>query len=99
MKLQFNVSWEYVNPNNVPLSNVGKRSDAKNKNMYVTDNMGNQYDHIAVGDAAAKTIGMSPNQPVFGWFLFPQPRPGGIILTFHDDDNKITISRIILASR
>jgi serine/threonine protein kinase len=93
--LKFEVSWtgQYVDEN----YQLKKGSDTGNKNMYLTDNLSNRYDHLDTGGATAEEVVLRHKQPVFGWFLFPPPVSGATMFTFHDDDLGRSISDINLA--
>jgi hypothetical protein len=90
----FNVTWTL---SDIPGGfTVTKRSDQGNKIMYLTDNLGNRYDHIAGGDAAYASVVITDGNPVSGWFEFGQPPVGAFGFGFHDDDNGIVIGGISL---
>jgi len=90
----FSVTWTLSDiPGGVT---VTKRSDKGNKNMYLMDNLGNRYDHVAGGDAAYNLVNMSDGVPVSGWFDFGQPPIGAFVFELHDDDNGIAIGGISL---
>ncbi len=93
--MQFNFTWTLdllagVDP-------VIKHSDADNRNMYMTDNVDNRYDHVEVGGDSAKDVIVQDNVPIQGWFLFPHPKqPDAQVFVFHDDDQNTTITAIKL---
>lgn len=90
----FAVTWTL---SNIPSGfTVTKRSDKGNKKMYLTDNLGNRYNHIAGGDAAYASVVVTDGSPVSGWFDFGEPPVDAFTFTFHDDDNGITIGGISL---
>ena len=90
----FNVTWEL---SNIPGGyDVTKRSDQGNAKMYLIDNLGNRYSHIAGGGAAYSSVLVADGVPVAGWFDFGQPPVGAFIFEFHDDDNGIVIGGISL---
>jgi len=99
-ELRFNVSWMWrvtaVERNNCPSGSPVIYSDEGNVNMYITDDLGRRYDHIAVGDGAGRDKEMAPNVPEQGWFLFPSPIEGVGVFTFHDDDTGSVITSIDL---
>jgi predicted outer membrane repeat protein len=83
------------------VTSIYKNSDAENPNMYITDNLGNRYGHVAVGGAAAQTTYFYPSGPTSaeGWFLFPRAQAGATVFTFHVDDETppYTIGNLVLA--
>ena len=99
-ELRFNVSWMWqvtnVERSNCPSGSPVIYSDEGNANMYVTDELGRRYDHIAVGDGAGEDKLMKPNVAQQGWFLFPPPAEGAGVFAFHDDDAGSVISGIDL---
>jgi hypothetical protein len=98
-KMVFNVSWTL---SKIPGWNgyytITKRSDRDNKNMYLTDNLGNKYVLLDVGGDAAQVVTIIPNEPRYGWFKFGAPKPGAISFAFHDDDNHHVIDWIFMLS-
>lgn len=102
--LEFNVSWtaDYTlaaDPRNeYGPNNLLMFSDANNYNMYLVDNLGNRYDHIAT-NGAAKLGGNIPKGQVSiltGVFVFPPSLPGAWLFTFHDDDQNVVIANVSL---
>lgn len=87
-QMYFDYRWsvEFLDPN---VTSIYKNSDANNFNMYITDNLGNRYDHVDTGGAAATLVYFYPWGPTSadGWFMFPAKRTGATIFAFHDDDN------------
>jgi len=64
-----------------------KESDEGNVLMYLTDNLGNRYDHVAVGGAARDQTKVGfPGTTLRGEFWFPLPKPGAVEFIFHDDN-------------
>ena len=76
---------------------IDKGSDAGNRNMYLTDNLGNRYDHVATGGAADGSVRMKHTETVRGWFLFLPAHADATSSTFHDDDQHLVIENIVLA--
>ena len=97
----FDVSWKIFKlPSDVT---VVKKSDSGNQRMYLTDNLGNHYEHLDGGGAAYRDVLMynaDPNNAqdpgVTGWFKFRSPPVGALKFDFHDDDNHIVIKDIVL---
>jgi ankyrin repeat protein len=78
-------------------SSVDKGSDAGNRNMYLTDDLGNRYDHVETWGAAAEETRLSDRYPsALGTFIFPPAKPGASVFTFHDADQNRTIENIKL---
>lgn len=95
-EMQFNIYWtSYFYSDKINF--LRKGSDIGNPNMNVRDNAGNRYDHIAVGDAAAETTyWYSDGEIHTGWYLFPAAKDGATTFSFHDDDQQVFISDIVL---
>lgn len=90
----FNVTWTL---SDIPGGyEVTKRSDQGNTNMYLIDNLGNRYNHVAGGGAAYSSVTVADGVSVSGWFDFGQPPVGAFVFEFHDDDNGIVIGGISL---
>jgi hypothetical protein len=98
LRLHVAYVWQVSNSERAscPEYNITIGSDAQNTNMYLTDELGNRYDHVRAGGAAAREKTMEPNVAQEGWFLFPAPRPGAQVLAFRDDDNGMAIVDIDL---
>lgn len=92
--MQFNMTWTAQ----VYVSGycVSKGSDAGNRNMYATDNLGQRYDTLQVGGAAAYYTIICDQQTKTGWYLFPPAQPGANVFTFHDDDQHKSIDQLVL---
>lgn len=92
--LIFSVTW---NLSNVPSGyTVTKRSDEGNRKMYLIDNTGKRYDHIAGGDSAYQSVVIDSGVPVSGWFDFGPAGLGAFSFDFHDEDNGIVIGGLSL---
>jgi hypothetical protein len=68
--------------------------------MNITDNLGNRYDHVATGGAAAQTTyfyRIGGPYSADGWYLFPAANSGATVFTFHDDDQQLMIDNIVLS--
>jgi hypothetical protein len=74
--------------------------DAYNKNMFVVDNLGQRYDHIATDGTARDGASFNRNQleTHTGWYTFPPPQPGAFKFIFVDLDQNLSIVDIILTS-
>ena len=99
--MRFNVSWqaeieEGLEVGGQPVYALHKSSDVGNTNMYVTDDRGNRYNFIDLGDAASEDIYIPNEEKATGWYLFQPPREGARLFTFHDDDNFWAIAGIRL---
>jgi hypothetical protein len=70
LTMQFNVYWN-VGEHCCGIT-ITKESDSNNNNMFLKDNMGNEYHHFATGGCAAIRIQFtSGGGDCNGWFLFP----------------------------
>jgi hypothetical protein len=90
--MQFNYTWAVDLIDSIP--SIIKYPDTNNPNMYITDNIGNRYDHVEVGGAAAQTVTMHDGTMVSGWFLFAPAKQSATTFTFHNDDQHTTIPNI-----
>jgi hypothetical protein len=95
-RMQFNFAWT-AHVQGTRWQWLIKYSDVGNRNMYVTDNLGNRYDHVELGGEAPKDSKFYEGQTIRGWFLFPPAKPGAMSFTFHDDDQKKQYVGIVLA--
>jgi len=73
---------------------VAKQSDTGNRDMYLTDAQGNRYDHTQVGGDFARDVSLANGQTISGWFLFPPPKAGARVFTFHVDDEGFRLTDI-----
>jgi hypothetical protein len=91
--MQFNFIWlaDLV----AGRDSVVKYSDASNTNMYLTDNYGSRYDHVATGGAANGGT-LYDNRGLTGWFLFPPAQKSATIFAFHDDDQGLLLGKLVL---
>lgn len=92
--MEFNIVWGVTLSGRV--NRAIKHPDTGNPNMYVTDNLGNRYDHVEVGGAAAELTTLLHTQTAWGWYLFPPARPGATEFAFHDDDQHVQVPGIVL---
>lgn len=88
------VSW--INNGASPAGSITKPSDMGNTDIYLTDNLGNHYDHVNVGGDAARNIELLSGITYLGTFTFPPAQPGATIFTFHDSDNGLEIDDMAL---
>lgn len=95
-RMQFNFRWGAVHVKGTGYDFLIKYSDEGNRNMYITDDLGNRYDHVEIGGAAQGEHRMYEGQFVEGWFLFEPAKPGITAFTFHDDDQHKTFDGIVL---
>lgn len=101
-QMMFRISWGarigegVLTPEGLPATALQKPSDIGNRNMYVTDNLGNRYDFTDLGEAANEDTIIRKDENVQGWFLFPPPQPDAKLFTFHDDDNFWAIAGVSL---
>ncbi len=77
---------------------VIKKSDQGNRNMYLTDDLGNRYDHLAGGGAAYSRVTMADGVPQPGWFEFPAPALGATAFRLHDDDQGLVLNGVALSA-
>ena len=94
--MQFNIAWT------AHVAGTGqdwaqKGSDVGNRNMNVTDNLGNRYDHVELGGVAGENVILRDNETGYGWYLFPAAYPGATVFTFHDDDQHVAVGDIVLS--
>lgn len=101
--MEFNVVWVVAV---MAIGDTGRpplqmNSDTGNTNMYLTDNLGRRYDHIATGGAAALggALPWGQETTLTGAFVFPPAQPGATGFVFHDDDQGVVISNLNFAQR
>ncbi len=89
------VTWalSYI-PNNTI---VTKRSDEGNRNVYLTDEHGKRYDHIAGLAAAYADVNMGIGGGLLGIFDFGPAAVGAFTFTYHDEDNGILVGGFTLS--
>jgi hypothetical protein len=86
--MYFTVNWTAHIPGS---TTVIKHSDVNNYNMYLSDDIGNRYNHVGASGAAAEHFVMQSDMPVIGGFVFTLPDPGARSFTFHYDGNDLDI--------
>jgi formylglycine-generating enzyme required for sulfatase activity/WD40 repeat protein len=82
--LQVNLYWR--DEENYQLWKKG--TDVGNRNMYITDELGNRYDQLEVNepDPGRRLPVMTD---IHGWFIFPSFDPEAQCFVFHDDDQRM----------
>lgn len=96
LTMQFNVYWRLYN--NWQRGILSKGSDFRNKNMFLYDDLKNEYQAIGWGGSALTRDVMSAS-PSGGWFLFPAAKPGATKFRFFDLDNRVSIDDIVLLDK
>lgn len=91
----FYVTWtlSYVPSNQT----VTKRSDEGNRNVYLTDNLGHRYDHIAGFGMAYGPANVAADVGILGMYDFGPAAVGAFIFAYHDEDNGILVDGIPLS--
>ena len=92
----FTISWT----SHVPIPwRASKGPDAENRSIYLTDELGNRYDHIATSGTGTEEYEYTyEGETIIGIFIFPPANPGARIFTFHDDANHEGISNLVLVN-
>jgi len=93
--MQFNITWTAFVAG-TGYDGLLKYSDVGNPNMYVTDDIGNRYDHVELGGEAKNTRLFCHGETIYGWYLFTPAQSGSTSFVFHDDDQSVQIEEIIL---
>jgi ankyrin repeat protein len=77
---------------------ANKDSDDRNREIYLVDDGGRRYDHVATSGAAAfgATGDVLQRSEVAGTFVFPGPAAGARRFTLRDDANGLQIPAIVL---
>jgi hypothetical protein len=57
--------------------------------MYLSDDLGNRYNPVETGGAAAQKTVLNGSQQATGWFIFDTPSQYAHQFVFHDSDNGI----------
>jgi hypothetical protein len=92
----FSVTWTL---SNIPDGfTVTKGSDEGNRKMYLIDNLGNRYDHVAGGGDAYNRVQMVNDVTKTGWFEFGPPPEGSFSFSFYDDNNQLVLKGIYLTA-
>jgi hypothetical protein len=96
LEMRFNVNWKI---NYGYIENWKKPSDANNYNIFLEDNLENDYQHIYTGGCAGQETVIVPygkTGDCSGWFQFPQAKPGATSFQLVDLANHAAIENIIL---
>jgi hypothetical protein len=91
--MQFNFAWSAHLKDWIPY--VRKYGDYDNREMYLTDNAGNRYDHVDIGGAAEGGL-LYDQKPIYGHFVFQPAALGAHTFVFHDDDQGLQMKNIVL---
>ena len=95
--MELEVSWAVTGLSGGSLE---KGSDRGNGQMYLTDELGNRYDHSDTRGAAAEGGRiLGDGSALRGVYVFPAPEPGAMELTFHDEEQGLAIRGIMLSER
>jgi ankyrin repeat protein len=93
--MELQVSWK---SSGLSGKRLFKGSDSDNHRMYLRDDLGNRYDHVATRGAARDGGRLDDDhQALHGVFVFPPPQESAKGFTFHDDDQRASISGITLS--
>jgi hypothetical protein len=91
--MKINVNWKVLTT-----GDFIKPSDNNNPNIFLTDNLGNQYRYSQAGGCAAAEFRFyKPGNDCNGWFMFPAPRPGATSFRYNDSNVLFSIDEIVLA--
>jgi len=85
--LRVNFHWELVSAS--PGVGVTIQADTYNLNMYVLDDLGNRWNHIATGGGTDQTVTLKSGDIKEGWFLFPSIPSDANGFFFVDEDNQV----------
>jgi ankyrin repeat protein len=79
---------------------ASKASDDGNRQIYLTDEAGRRYDHVATSGAAAYGAPDRPHElrpePVGGSYFFPAPKASARVFALHDEADGRIVPRITL---
>jgi ankyrin repeat protein len=93
--MELQVSWKGAG---LSSKRLFKGSDSDNHRMYLRDDLGKRYDHVATRGAARDGGRLDSDHPdLRGVFVFPAPQTTAKAFTFHDDDQRASISGIALS--
>jgi len=93
--MELQVSWK---SSGLSGKRLFKGSDSDNHRMYLRDDLGNRYDHVATRGAARDGGRLDGDHPALhGVFVFPPPQTSAKAFTFHDDDQRASIPGITLS--
>jgi hypothetical protein len=93
--LEFNASWSGTKITGVDFTCILPQSSG---GLYLLDDQGQRYDHIALNGAALMggCIRFNDGQPIDGTFVFPPDIDGSRTFTFFDAEHQAAISGITL---
>lgn len=93
--LELHLSWK---SSGLSGKRLFKGSDARNRGMYLLDDLGKRYEHIDTRGAARDGGRLDDDHALLrGAFVFPPPQPGATRFTFHDTDQRAFIPGIVLS--
>ena len=93
--MELHVSWK---GSGLAGKRLFKGSDSDNHRMYLRDELGKRYDHVATRGAARDGGRLDgDHQALHGVFVFPPPQTSAKAFTFQDDDQKASIPGITLS--
>jgi hypothetical protein len=89
--MQFN-----LNRKDVAQKSVINDSDTNNPNVFVIDNLGNEYQHIQAGGCAATDLAFhSYGGDGNAWFIFSPAQSGATSFRYVDLGNKISFDDLV----
>lgn len=74
-------------------------SDIGNTSIYVLDDQGQTYHHLEVGGEFNTDKTIKNGESKVGWYLFPPLSASARQIFFHDDDNRLVFSPILVPGR
>ena len=72
-RMQFNFTWKVESGSSKHALQM--YPDTGNRNMYITDSLGNRIDHLETGGQANETVALFDGDTKQGWFVFPPADP------------------------
>ncbi len=93
--MELHVSWR---SSGLSGKRLFKGSDSDNHRMYLLDDRGRRYDHVETRGAARDGGRLDGDHHLLrGVFVFPPPQESARAFTFHDDDQRASISGITIS--